>query len=142
VKRPLITLARLAGAAVVATAAVVAGAPSASATGNPACGSLFHPWSGSAYAQYCPMWRGSVPVYDPPGGKIVGYLWEGGSANWFWCQNRFAGVVSTVNGYSSDWWAYTVADNGRSGAVPGTYYAGSSAVWGGTTTAPPGLRHC
>lgn len=58
------------------------------------CGSpvMVHSSAYNGYASYCPMWRGSVPVFgknsagyvDP--NKVVGYLVYGGSSNWFVCR--------------------------------------------------------
>ena len=94
----------------------------------------------------CTLWRGNVPVYgsystDPRyGGTVVGRLNAGGRANWFLAQ--CVGNTAWYGQYFNYWWAYTLADNGRWGYVPLTYFAGGgnnqgSAVlplYGGYTT--------
>lgn len=76
-------------------------------------------------AEYqCSLWRGSVPVYASAwtGTSVVGYLNQGGRANWFLSQ--CVGTTAHLGRYANYWWAYTLADNGRWGFVPLTYFAG------------------
>lgn len=80
------------------------------------------------WVQYCPLWRGNVPVYASPdrgnGAPVVGRLVVGGSANWFvgdrWHSNY------TLGSYHNHWWAYTLADNGHWGWVPEVYFSGGA----------------
>jgi hypothetical protein len=93
----------------------------------------------SAYngpASYCPMWRGSVPVFgkdsagyvDPH--NVVGYLVNGGSSNWFTCHWT-AGATYSAYGYTSRDYAATVADNGRKGWTSAVFFAGVQNYWYG-----------
>lgn len=77
------------------------------------------------WVQYCPMWRGSVPVYSSPdqgnAATVLGYL-NRASGNWFVgdlnrSTYRSGSLVNT-------WWAYTMADNGRWGWVPEVFFSG------------------
>jgi hypothetical protein len=79
------------------------------------------------WVRYCPLWRGSVPVYDlPEKSKVVGYLWKGGSANWFADNYGSArGGRIDVGHRWSTWWAYTQADNRAWGFVNQAYFAGN-----------------
>ncbi|GAA4895154.1 hypothetical protein ACFPM3_20930 [Streptomyces coeruleoprunus] len=87
----------------------------------------------SAYGpQYvCGLWRGNVPVYSWPYANepVVGYLYEGGRANWFTGQcrsynNNLTPAYFHLGGYYNSWWAYTMADNGKWGWVNLVYFAG------------------
>jgi hypothetical protein len=82
---------------------------------------------GQGWVRYCPLWRGTVPVYEEPAqSKVVGYLWNGGSSNWFGASygSRRGGRID-VGGRWSTWWAYTQADNRRWGYVNEAYFAGN-----------------
>lgn len=85
-------------------------------------------WNGRAYSnvptQVCPLWRGTVPVHawSSKAAPIVGYLWNGGSANWFVAQKQSNHY--SLGGYYSNWWASTMADNGRWGWVSEVYFSG------------------
>ena len=72
----------------------------------------------------CTLWRGNVPVYSSysTGSRVVGYLYSGGRANWFLWQCY--GNRAWYGRYYNGWWSYTLADNGRWGYVPLTYFAG------------------
>ena len=78
------------------------------------------------WVQYCPLWRGQVPVYaDPDHGNsaaVVGTLVYGGSANWFVGDEPHSRY--TYGSYYNRWWAYTLADNGHWGWVPEVYFSG------------------
>ena len=109
------------------TAAVAATAASASDPGGCA------PNGRSIHGQReytCSLWRARVPVYgsystDPAyGGRVVGHLYKGGRANWFLWQ--CSGNRAALGRYWNYWWAYTLADNGRWGYVPLTYFAGGA----------------
>ncbi len=79
-------------------------------------------WDRAEYQ--CTLWRGNVPVYSGyrTDSSIVGYLSVGGRANWFLSQ--CVGNVAHLGRYTNYWWAWTMADNGRMGFVPLTYFAG------------------
>jgi hypothetical protein len=89
--------------------------------------------------QYCPLWRGNVPVYRSPAAgnnqRPVGHLAEGGSANWF-VGDHYASRYQ-LGSYYHHWWAFTLADNGRWGWVPEVYFAG-----GGNDETDAGLYVC
>jgi hypothetical protein len=91
------------------------------------------------WVQYCPMWRGNVPVYKDANhgkhGKVVGHLRAGGSANWF-VGDRYRSKY-TLGRYYNHWWAYTKADNGKWGWVSEVYFAG-----GGNDVTDSGLYVC
>ncbi|MFI5896256.1 hypothetical protein ACIA5D_39770 [Actinoplanes sp. NPDC051513] len=93
----------------------------------------------SHWVQYCPLWKANVPVYSSPdlgnGAPVVGYLVQGGSANWF-VGDRYRSNY-TYSGYSNHWWAYTLADNGRWGWTPEVFFAG-----GGDNETDGGLYLC
>ena len=91
------------------------------------------------WVQYCPLWRGNVPVYANPdqgnNAPVVGYLYQGGSANWF-VGDRYRSNYRLGNLYNH-WWAFTQADNGRWGWVPEVYFSG-----GNNDEADAGLYLC
>jgi len=90
--------------------------------------------------QICPLWRGDVPVYDLANSQLgsqVGKLNVGGTANWFACQTQFTNIPYEYGGYETNWWAYTMADNGRWGWVPEVFFSG-----GGNNQADAELEHC
>jgi hypothetical protein len=103
------------------------------------CGSNYVQVHSSVYnglAKYCSIWRGNVPVFgknsagyvDPS--KVVGYLVDGGWANWFICHWG-AGLRYSAYGYTSVDYASTVADNGRKGWVSAVFYSGVQNYWAG-----------
>lgn len=78
-------------------------------------------------AAYCSVWDAPVPVRSSLAARYPtvgrhGYLYSAGYANWFVCQ--VVGSWVSFDGYSSDWWAYTQADNGRWGYVNETRFSG------------------
>lgn len=93
---------------------------------------VYNPYAGASQlvnTQYCPIWT-SAPVMDysaPP--STVGWLWYTGYSNWFVCQ--FRAESYSAYGYSSIWWAVTVADNGAYGRVSAVYYSGAEDYWSG-----------
>jgi hypothetical protein len=90
------------------------------------------------YAKYCPIWTAPVPVYGGQAGPnhtVVGHLNYGDDSNWFIC-NRLAGWTYSYGGYSSPYWAYTVADNGQYGWVSGVYFAGTANYFVGLPECP------
>lgn len=91
-------------------------------------------------ASYCPMWKGNVPVYSMTStgapGAVVGYLVDGGDANWFVCHWSVVPASKyTAYGYTSYDWASTVADNGAKGWVSAVFFDGTQPYW-------PGLVDC
>jgi hypothetical protein len=111
--------------AAVASASVVvvpSNVPSAAAEDESPCGYTYQHqgWT----VQDCPLWRGNVPVYDWYGSdpRVVGYLDYGGWANWFVCHR--VGSTYVFAGHMNNWWALTMADNGRWGWVPEVFFAG------------------
>lgn len=126
-------------AALVATATATAGGivpsnvPTAAAYDRVPCGPAFE--IGGFDVQRCPLWRGNVPVIDLETGKEVGKLHEGGSSNWFVCQK--ADKTYEFQGYANDWWARTMADNGKMGWVSLVFFAG-----GDNFEPDRGLRRC
>jgi len=87
--------------------------------------------------QTCALWRGNVPVhqYADPRSRVVGYLYSGGWANWFFCQA--AGRPYYYGSLVNAWWAATVADNGARGWASEVFFSG-----GGNWEADSGLARC
>ncbi|MFB9368562.1 hypothetical protein [Kitasatospora albolonga] len=115
-----------------ALAAVLVSAPGAAAYDGSPCHSptqrnLTNPYNGHTSTEtvtYCPLWRGNVPVYatrDLNSG-VVGYLVYGGSSNWFVFEKQ--GATVNLGGAVNNWWASTLADNGKWGWVPEVYFSG------------------
>lgn len=104
-------------------AALAVATPAASASDPGACAFNGRTIFGQREYQ-CSLWRGSVPVHSSAwtGTRVVGYLYAGGRANWFLSQ--CVGSTAHLGPYFNYWWAYTMADNGRWGFVPLTYFAG------------------
>ncbi|MFG3497375.1 hypothetical protein [Streptomyces sp. NPDC047928] len=132
---------RIFSAAAAATLTLTAGlvltgpAPTASALAAGDPGACVANGRTSAYGpQYvCGLWKGNVPVYSWPfaGQPVVGYLYEGGRANWFTGQcrsyhNDGSPAYFHASGYYNSWWAFTMADNGRWGWVPLVYFSGGA----------------
>lgn len=88
-------------------------------------------------AEYCAIWGAPVPVYGFNNGlvthTVVGYLYNGGSTNWFICSKN--DWTYYHGGYSSPSWAYTYADDGQRGFVSGVYFNGPQNYF-------PGLNAC
>lgn len=101
---------------------VVMGAGSARAAGDTSCGK---PWTNEVGTVYsCDLWpSGSIPVLAQADGtsQRVGVLNKGGWANWFTSQTE--GASYSAHGYQNNWWAHTMADNGRWGYVSEVYFA-------------------
>jgi hypothetical protein len=95
------------------------------------CGTPYWHAGEQRFVQRCPLWRGAVPVYSKPTeGRVVGYLWKGGWANWFAANKperitQFRGPRIDVGGRWSTWWILTRADNGARGWVNEAYFAGN-----------------
>jgi hypothetical protein len=96
-------------------------APQALADSRP-CGAVKHSRFGEM--QYCPLWRGNVPVQSNTSqtGPVVGHLTHGGASNWFKYQLR--GGDYWLNGYVNNIWAYTLSDDGHWGFVNEVYFSG------------------
>ena len=108
----------------------------ASAYDNAPCGPQWH-HARYGDVQSCPLWRGNVPVHRnaDPGSPVVGYLYQGGWSNWFFCEA--AGRPYYYGSLVNAWWGLTVADNGRSGWASEVYFAG-----GGNWEPDRGLVNC
>jgi hypothetical protein len=108
----------------VTLAAVVAQAPEAGARDRYPCGEKYE--HVGTVVQNCPLWRGNVPVYEWGDhiGDVVGYLTHGGRANWFVCQKKDANEPYQLGNDINDWWAWTMADNGKWGWVSLVYFTG------------------
>jgi hypothetical protein len=76
--------------------------------------------------QYCPLWRGNVPVYADPKQTApkVGTLVSGGTANWFLGQFRYPNYNYVYQGLYNHWWAYTLSDQGTWGWVSEVFFSG------------------
>jgi hypothetical protein len=85
-------------------------------------------WAGYTYpnveVRTCPLWTGHVPVYEwsSTAAPIVGELVYGGNANWFVVEKW--SNYAPLGGFFNHYWASTMADNGRWGWVPETYFSG------------------
>lgn len=109
--------------------------PAAQARDGSPCGNA-HRNQHYGMVMNCPLWTGSVPVYAAPfnssssRGRVVGHLWNGGSANWFFYQSRFFGALYALRHagttYGNYWWAYTVSDEGSKGWVSEVYFKGGT----------------
>ncbi|MBO4259575.1 hypothetical protein [Streptomyces griseorubiginosus] len=122
------------GTAALALAALAAlTAPAAHATDNVPCHrttkkDLTDPATGRVWrgtdVMYCNLTRGHVPVYATrsPNAPIVGYLEQGGDANWFVTEMK--GETFRDGAAENYWWGSTMADDGRWGWVPEVYFAG------------------
>lgn len=106
-------------------------APAAMAGNTGRCRPAFK--VGSQYRNYCSLWRGHVPVYERPWDNTTGSqdwaaqrgeLIHGGYANWFWGQVR--NTTYQYGAYYNNWWAYTMADNGKWGYVPLVFFSGGA----------------
>ena len=82
------------------------------------------------YVQTCPDWGMSgtndIPVYDittsPP--AIVGSIDASGD-DWYVCQKRVTEYDPYAYGdYYNDWFAFTMADNGKWGWAPEVFFKG------------------
>ena len=130
---------RRAGGPLVAALVLAVGLASpqgASAYDNAPCGPQWH-HARYGDVQSCPLWRGNVPVHRnaDPGSPVVGYLYQGGWSNWFFCEA--AGRPYYYGSLVNAWWGLTVADNGPTGWVSEVYFAG-----GGNWEPDRGLVNC
>jgi hypothetical protein len=123
--------ARTALIALAATAISALGAAAtAQATDNYPCGPARTSPGGVRGVHYCPLWTGHVPVYDRSAitndnPKVVGWLRQGGRANWFIAQCSAArGIEFHLGSYYNNWWAFTEADNRHWGWVSEVYFKG------------------
>jgi hypothetical protein len=111
----------------IAVAATVATGPAAHAADNAPCGAQWWHSGRQIYVQTCPDWSpdGRIGVYATPsaaaGARIVGYIDSAGD-DWYVCGLR--GHAYGFDGYQSDWWALTVADNGQPGYVNQVFFRG------------------
>ena len=103
------------------------------------CGApVSHGYNGATLrVQYCPLTQGHVPVYASPTShsRVVGWLRQGGSVNWFMDQSCTAYWYNPVLGvedyplrlgsYVNGWWARTLSDApSRWGYVNEVYFRG------------------
>lgn len=113
------------------------GVAAASADSQP-CGAA---WSHPEYGQVqtCPDWSpvGEIPVLAHTGKEadLVGTIDAAGS-DWYKCQVR-GDAHSGPDGIANDWFAVTVADNGKPGVVPQVFFKG-----GANYEPDAGLQHC
>jgi hypothetical protein len=129
----------------------IASATPASAYDNYPCSSPAHHVTATLeLVQDCLLWRGNVPVYASPyrigwPNWVVGYLYSA-SGNWFICQfDEARGADGTIvhtatyhyGSYYNNWWAWTIADNGRYGYVPEVFFKG-----GNNNEPDRGLANC
>ncbi|MFD9793476.1 hypothetical protein ACFWXK_21305 [Streptomyces sp. NPDC059070] len=80
-------------------------------------------WPGTE-VKFCNLTQGHVPVYASRSASapVVGYLEQGGAANWFVTEMK--GGDFRLGSAANNWWGSTKADNGRWGWVPEVYFAG------------------
>lgn len=126
-------IAYLIGSAVVFSSGLLSMPKIANAADNYPCGNLTRNRAGET-VQYCPLWKGNVPVLDS-NFRVVGYLYQGGSANWFYCQAK--GGTYAYGNLRNNWWAYTKADNLKLGWVNEVFFKG-----GGNYEPDARLRRC
>lgn len=111
------------------------------------CGARWYHSGVGRYVQSCPDWAPAdspygahrYPVYDLSvyPGQQIGTIYAPGD-DWFVCQRQFDDRDPYAGwGYYNNWWAYTMADNGRWGWVPEVYFKG-----GGNNQPDAGLVHC
>jgi len=110
------------------------------------CGKAWYHAGLDRSVQTCPDWAPKdspagpykYPVYsmgDQP--AQVGTIYAPGN-DWFICQKQITKFDPfPAHGYYNNWWAYTMADNGKMGWVPEVYFSG-----GGNNQADAGLRKC
>jgi hypothetical protein len=126
----------------IAVAATVATGPAAHAADNVPCGGQWWHSGQRVHVQTCPDWSppkyGEIPVYEYPnamaGARIVGYIDPAGD-DWYVCG--LTGLSYGFDGYSNNWWALTVADNGQAGYANQVYFQG-----GGNYESDANLRIC
>jgi hypothetical protein len=132
--RRFLAAAAIGGIAVVMTlnsspASASTSAPASPATvavdDQPCSGAFIHQPSGLEM-RYCPDWAPSgrsIPVHQntSKSSQVVGYINPAG-ADWYYCQQQ--GDRYTLGQYVNNWYAYTMADNGRWGWVNEVYFQG------------------
>ena len=110
----------------------------AQAVDDQPCGSQFYQKSMKENVQYCPDWapNNQIPVFNGPNdfSGIAGYIYAPGD-DWYACQKQ--GFGYTLGQFQNDWWARTMADNGKIGWVNEVYFKG-----GGNLEADQKLRPC
>ncbi|OIJ28306.1 hypothetical protein [Nocardioides luteus] len=107
----------------------ISSSPASAYDATPCLAPYWH--SGVArYVQTCPDWGMSgtndIPVYDldasPP--AIVGWIDAAGN-DWYVCQKQVTQYDPyAYAGYYNDWFAYTLADNGKWGWAPEVFFQG------------------
>lgn len=123
-----------------------AGQKQAAATDASPCGGRWYHSGINTYVQTCPDW---APADSPFGAhkypvfslgsepKQVGTIYAPGN-DWFICQKQVTEFDPfPAHGYWNNWWAYTMADNGKMGWVPEVYFKG-----GGNNQADANLAKC
>lgn len=116
-------------AATVAGTALLASSSAAQAYDAwPCLGERYHPLA-KTNVQTCPDWapNNQIPVHEGPraGSRIVGYINAAGD-DWYVCHGEGASYAIRVGGvlYANNYWAYTYADNLKSGFVNEVYFRG------------------
>ncbi len=107
----------------------ISSSPASAYDATPCLAPYWH--SGVArYVQTCPDWGMSgtndIPVYNldasPP--AIVGWIDAAGN-DWYVCQKQVTQYDPyAYAGYYNDWFAYTLADNGKWGWAPEVFFQG------------------
>ena len=115
----------------------------ASASDAAPCGAAYWHDGVDRNVQTCPDWGRSgtndIPVYDlttsPP--AVVGTIAAAGD-DWYVCQKQVTEYDPYAYGdYYNDWFAYTMADNGKWGWAPEVFFKG-----GGNMEADANLARC
>lgn len=136
------TLVRALIAASLAAGAFMASSSAAQAFDAYPCGAPWWHNASGGLVQTCPDWapNNRIPVYrnlrgDSP---IEGYIHAPGS-DWYMCQIEGAGYILNTGRatYTNYWWAFTWADNNRSGFVNQVYFQG-----GGNNERDGNLKIC
>lgn len=130
-RRSLLIVVLVAVATATAVGFVPANVPTATAADSAKCSQPTGPFK----VQYCPLTSGNVPVWKLETHQIVDRLDQGGSENWFICQAQ--GETHWLDGRVTNWWAWTMGDDGKWGWVSLVYFAGGS-----NFEPDGGLRRC
>jgi hypothetical protein len=114
------------GALAVAAVVAPAGA-SASTSDTIPCGAEFA--HAGTIVQYCPDWSPNnyIPVYagHSIGSGQIGTIYAPGN-DWYECQHKYPNDIYALGPYQNDWWAKTMADNGRWGWISEVYFRGGN----------------
>ena len=115
----------LATACLALTSVVVQAGPAHATDGSP-CGPRWHHPRINSWIQTCPDWApgsGWIPVHysDSQSSAVVGYINPAGDD---WYTGQGVGGTYTLGNYRNNWWAWTMADNGRWGFVSEVYFQG------------------